>query len=197
VQPVASSSRIVEKPVEEVIESASSKKAKSKARRTSEAEQLQAEERLSVPVAAEDEDDEDSEAEVEDDEDTELVHEAAVKGKAKQKKVKAQKYVPENESKEDRDRRTIFVGNLPLEVAKSKVSVSCSAGIPLIGSLGSLSFGPIFSLSHLEPRLSRLVCVRYPLPRRQLRRRTRKRRVRGGPRGRRSEREHGRSSRSC
>lgn len=43
----------------------------------------------------------------------------------KAKKVKAKRYVPEDETREDRDRRTIFVGNLGVEVAKSKVRLHC------------------------------------------------------------------------
>jgi len=199
VQPVASSSRIVEEPAKEVIESASSKKAKSKAGRASEAAAVQAEERLPIPEVAED-DEQDSEAELEE-EDEELVHEAASKGKKKQKKVKAQKYIPENESKEDRDRRTIFVGNLPLEVAKSKVSLPgslpSSMRTPLMASPGSPNFALISPLSRPRPRSSRHDCVQCPLPHRQLLRWILKRRARGGRRGRRSEREHGRTSKSC
>jgi nucleolar protein 12 len=45
-------------------------------------------------------------------------------GKADKKKgrVKKMKYVPEGESSVDRDRRTVFVGNVAVEVLKSKVS---------------------------------------------------------------------------
>lgn len=65
------------------------------------------------------EDDENEEGEGEDDE--ELVHESLKPTSKRQRQKKTQKYVPEAESQEDRDRRTIFVGNLSLEVAKSKV----------------------------------------------------------------------------
>jgi hypothetical protein len=43
------------------------------------------------------------------------------KGKEKVKGPKT-KFVPSGETSGDRDRRTIFVGNLPIETAKSKVS---------------------------------------------------------------------------
>jgi nucleolar protein 12 len=43
------------------------------------------------------------------------------KGKEKASKVK---YVPPGETSAYRDRRTVFIGNLPIEVAKSKVSSS-------------------------------------------------------------------------
>lgn len=55
----------------------------------------------------------------------EFVHESKrgpAGDKVAQKKQKKQKFVPEDESKADRDRRTIFIGNLPVETAKSKVS---------------------------------------------------------------------------
>lgn len=60
------------------------------------------------------------------DEDNEFVHESKrgpVGDKSTQKKQKKIKFVPEDESKTDRDRRTIFIGNLPVETAKSKVSL--------------------------------------------------------------------------
>jgi nucleolar protein 12 len=59
------------------------------------------------------------------DEDNEFVHESKrgpADDKAAQKKQKKIKFAPEDESKTDRDRRTIFIGNLPVETAKSKVS---------------------------------------------------------------------------
>lgn len=75
---------------------------------------------MEIPVT--DEEDEEEVVEDESEADEELVHES-VKPKSK-KKEKAKKYIPINESQADRDRRTIFVGNLSLEVAKSKVSFS-------------------------------------------------------------------------
>ncbi|KAL7415665.1 hypothetical protein BDY24DRAFT_338124 [Mrakia frigida] len=50
------------------------------------------------------------------------VHESLLPGAkpVKQKKVKAKPFVPEGETRDERDGRTIFVGNLGVEVAKSK-----------------------------------------------------------------------------
>ncbi|WVR03809.1 hypothetical protein IAU60_000805 [Kwoniella sp. DSM 27419] len=65
----------------------------------------------------EDEDDED-----EDDDDEALVHES-VKAKAEKKAKKGKtlgKYTPPGETPGDKDRRTVFVGNLPIEAAKEK-----------------------------------------------------------------------------
>lgn len=56
---------------------------------------------------------------------SDLVHESMKpgfkKGKERVKGPKT-KFVPSGETSGDRDRRTIFVGNLPIETAKSKVS---------------------------------------------------------------------------
>lgn len=54
------------------------------------------------------------------------MHEAATSTSKRKRKqaAKLPKYVPVGESAQDRDRRTIFVGNLPVEVIKSKVSLS-------------------------------------------------------------------------
>lgn len=49
---------------------------------------------------------------------TNLVHESVKK--SPKKRVPKVKYVPQEETSELRDRRTIFVGNLPLEVASKK-----------------------------------------------------------------------------
>ena len=58
------------------------------------------------------------------------VHESQLPGAkpTKQKKVKAKAYVPEGETREERDGRTIFVGNLGVELAKSKVSPQLPLG---------------------------------------------------------------------
>jgi hypothetical protein len=40
----------------------------------------------------------------------------------KDRRVKKTKYTPEGESEVDRDRRTVFVGNVGVEILKSKVS---------------------------------------------------------------------------
>ena len=45
----------------------------------------------------------------------------AGKADKKKRRVKKTKYVPEGESLVDRDRRTVFVGNVAVEVLKSKV----------------------------------------------------------------------------
>lgn len=82
-------------------------------------------------------DEEEEESEEESDVDAALmVHESLLgknkKGQAaapvpegkKSKKIKSslEKYTPEGETSGDRDRRTVFVGNLPVEAAKDKVS---------------------------------------------------------------------------
>lgn len=51
--------------------------------------------------------------------DISLTHEAL---KKKQKPKKLPNYVPAGESKEERDRRTVFVGNIDIAVTKNKVS---------------------------------------------------------------------------
>jgi nucleolar protein 12 len=55
--------------------------------------------------------------------DGELVHEALTSTSSRKRKqaTKLPKYTPADETSQDRDRRSIFVGNLPIEVAKSKV----------------------------------------------------------------------------
>lgn len=45
----------------------------------------------------------------------------------KNRRVKKTKYAPEDESEADRDRRTVFVGNVAVEVLKSKVSLHIPA----------------------------------------------------------------------
>lgn len=55
-------------------------------------------------------------------------HESLSQSKEKEKKskhsaVKKIKYVPEEETAGQRDARTIFVGNLPAQIAKSRVSL--------------------------------------------------------------------------
>lgn len=44
----------------------------------------------------------------------------------KDRRVKKTKYTPEGESEADRDRRTVFVGNVGVEILKSKVSFRSS-----------------------------------------------------------------------
>jgi nucleolar protein 12 len=53
-----------------------------------------------------------------------LVHETVSGAKSgRSTKKKKVHYVPENETKEQRDQRTVFIGNLPPDVLKSKVSL--------------------------------------------------------------------------
>jgi len=71
---------------------------------------------------------------------SQLVHETMVKS-AQRDKTRSRHvhhYVPPDETKEQRDARTLFLGNVPMEVAKSKVC-------PLLSHLASL-FSPIISL---------------------------------------------------
>ena len=55
-----------------------------------------------------------------------LVHESLIPSTSKQDTdpSSSKKYTPPGETLADRDRRTVFVGNLPIEVAKAKVSLS-------------------------------------------------------------------------
>lgn len=83
-----------------------------------------------LPEHSDDEDDEAEDGEDGDDDEepdsdavSELLHESLKPKKDKgKKKASRAKYVPEGETQADRDRRTVFIGNLPLECAKSKVS---------------------------------------------------------------------------
>lgn len=49
-----------------------------------------------------------------------LVHESLAQPKRTRPKTTNTKYTPPDETQADRDRRTLFVGNLPIDVAKSK-----------------------------------------------------------------------------
>ena len=51
-----------------------------------------------------------------------LVHESLVEKSKLKHKSKKQKYVPPDETPAQRDQRTIFVGNLSLEIAQKRVS---------------------------------------------------------------------------
>ena len=67
------------------------------------------------------EDDDDDEGG--DDSDTlRLVHESLMEKSKSKHKSKKQKYVPPDETPAQRDQRTIFIGNLSLEVAQKRVS---------------------------------------------------------------------------
>jgi nucleolar protein 12 len=63
-----------------------------------------------------------SSADEDDDDPTTLVHES-LKKSAKKKKGPKTKCIPQTETPELRDQRTIFVGNLPIEVASKTVCV--------------------------------------------------------------------------
>lgn len=79
-----------------------------------------------VEVAPAAEDDEEA-AGSNSDSDAELVHESLkspAARKARENKGQTSKYVPPNESQADRDRRTVFVGNLSLEIAKGKAGTN-------------------------------------------------------------------------
>ena len=66
-----------------------------------------------------DSDDSDSDEEVDP---SKLVHETvANNGKHKNARSRKAKYVPEGETREQRDSRTVFVGNVPIEAVKTKV----------------------------------------------------------------------------
>ncbi|WVQ74621.1 hypothetical protein IAR50_004222 [Cryptococcus sp. DSM 104548] len=66
--------------------------------------------------------DEEEKDDEEEESDDELVHEAAKAAQEarKAKKTKAERFVPEEEPAADKNRRTVFVGNLPIDAAKSK-----------------------------------------------------------------------------
>jgi nucleolar protein 12 len=80
------------------------------------------------PSTAVEEEEEDNDAELSEgseiDTDEELVHETTDTTSKRKRKLatKLPKYTPADETSQDRDRRSIFVGNLPIEVTKSKVS---------------------------------------------------------------------------
>lgn len=69
------------------------------------------------PIEEEESNDEDEEGDP-----SQLVHESLTgKGKSKSKRGSKQKYVPPDETPDQRDQRTIFIGNLSLEVAQKRV----------------------------------------------------------------------------
>lgn len=63
---------------------------------------------------------------------TTLIHESLQKKVKKASRTPKQKYVPEDETPNLRDQRTIFVGNLPIELASKKVS---RCFLPLLSTL--------------------------------------------------------------
>jgi len=54
---------------------------------------------------------------------SQLVHESVAKPTGKSSRNPKSKHVPEDETADQRDRRTIFVGNLSVEVAQKRVRV--------------------------------------------------------------------------
>ena len=52
---------------------------------------------------------------------SQLVHESVAKPAGKSSRNRKSKHVPENETADQRDRRTVFVGNLSVEVAQKRV----------------------------------------------------------------------------
>jgi len=54
---------------------------------------------------------------------SQLVHESVAKLTGKGKSTRKSKHVPENETADQRDLRTVFVGNLSVEVARKRVRV--------------------------------------------------------------------------
>jgi len=70
---------------------------------------------------AEDEEEEDDERD-DDSDKSNLVHESLMEKSKSKYKSKKQKYVPPDETPAQRDQRTIFIGNLSLEVAQKRVS---------------------------------------------------------------------------
>ena len=83
--------------------------------KTAKAKQVASEE-----AAAEKEDTDEAEDSEEEGESTQLVHESI---QPKPKPAKRQRFVPADETPEQRDRRTIFIGNLPSEVAHKRVCI--------------------------------------------------------------------------
>jgi nucleolar protein 12 len=80
----------------------------------------------STTAVVEEEEEEENDAELSEiDTDEELIHEAADTTSKRKRKLatKLPKYTPADESSQDKDRRSIFVGNLPMEVTKSKASL--------------------------------------------------------------------------
>jgi hypothetical protein len=149
--PVASSSK---QPVEE--KEPSSKRAKKVRKEVLEESDEEIEEPVVAAGPSTTVDEEDNDAELSEiDTDEELVHETTdTTSKRKRKQAtKLPKYTPADESSQDRDRRSIFVGNLPMDVTKSKVSLpKC---IVLTNSLRKTNSKVIFSPTLHQPRLNR------------------------------------------
>jgi nucleolar protein 12 len=76
----------------------------------------------SAPTSVSDDGCEDSERDEENGGPSTLLHESLANDPKKRTKQKTRKHVPEDETPDMRDRRTIFVGNLPLDVLSKKVN---------------------------------------------------------------------------
>ena len=122
---VASSSKVAEKEKERT-----TKRQKKATKVVEESEDEEEAEPVSAvgALTVGDEEGEENDAELSEgseiDTDEELVHETTDTTSKRKRKLatKLPKYTPADESSQDRDRRSIFVGNLPIEVTKSKVS---------------------------------------------------------------------------
>lgn len=71
---------------------------------------------------------EDSEGGENDFDPSKLVHESVAKGASSHSQSKKTKYVPPGETSAQRDARTIFIGNVPVEVMKNRVRYSSPPG---------------------------------------------------------------------
>jgi hypothetical protein len=112
------------------------------------------------PSKAVEEEEEDNDAELSEgseiDTDEELVHETTDTTSKRKRKLatKLPKYTPADETSQDRDRRSIFVGNLPIEVTKSKVSHHLHLDLRTDSSLHRTSSRLNSLPTHLRPRSS-------------------------------------------
>jgi nucleolar protein 12 len=119
---VASSSKVAEGEKER-----STKRQKKASKPVQESESEDEEDSVSAAGPSTTVEGEDNDAELSEgseiDTDEELVHETTDTTSKRKRKLatKLPKYTPADESSQDRDRRSIFIGNLPIEVTKSKV----------------------------------------------------------------------------
>lgn len=72
----------------------------------------------------------DSEDSDEEGDPSKLVHETLLKGNST-KSASKKKYVPAGETKEQRDARTIFIGNVPIEAVTSRVCTTYTPSVTL------------------------------------------------------------------
>lgn len=97
---------------------------------------------------------------------SQLIHESVAKHAGKGSRNRKSKYIPENETANQRDRRTVFVGNLSVEVAQKRVRVMI---LWCLYRLNPGIFSPYSSNSivtsyrmYRRPKSSRLVSDQYP-----------------------------------